>query len=487
MMFKTVALLALSATTLAHPGKHAARWNHKHYHGTGTGGIAAPTGGATANGTDTESGSSVAFGAGSSSASAAAAITQTVIPIAASSSAAPAVQVASASSSVDPVASDVPGPGGIEANVPSSTPVASTPVAAENIAASSSSCSSTMTSTFTSVNYITMTISSGTSTVSAADGNVQAFQPSSVAATSSLSSSSESVSPAGFYQKSSAAPFSSSISYSGFGSSSATSAMTTFATSVAASSAIASSAVATSSSTPATASPSGGKKGLSYNSASLTSAFANAGMSWAYNWGASPAGTLVSGVSYVPMLWGLNAVSSWSSAVASAISSGSTAALSFNEPDLSTQSNIDPATAAMNHIKYMNPLTIEVGSPAITNGAGTSPLMGIDWLNAFFDACAGQCKVDFVAFHWYADSSLTDYFQQHVMDVIGNATAAGVSKVWLTEFGTTGGDTESFLQTVLPFLESTPEVEKYAFFMCASPQTLSGSSLNTVGEVYASG
>jgi hypothetical protein len=134
----------------------------------------------------------------------------------------------------------------------------------------------------------------------------------------------------------------------------------------------------------------------------------------------------------------------------------------------------------------MNPLSVEIGSPAVSNGAGTNLLLGIDWLNAFFTACAGNCKVDFVAFHWYADASDTDYFKSYVGDVIGNATAAGVSKVWLTEFGTTGGDAESFLQEVLPFLDETPEVERYAFFMCANPQMLSGTTLNSVGQAYAS-
>lgn len=186
------------------------------------------------------------------------------------------------------------------------------------------------------------------------------------------------------------------------------------------------------------------------------------------------------------MLWGLTDLDSWADAAASAISAGSTAALSFNEPDLSSQSNIDPGTAATNHIQYMNPLSVEVGSPAITNGAGTDPLMGIDWLNAFFAACDGKCKVDFVAFHWYNDASQTDDFETHVNAVIAAAAAAGVSKVWLTEFGVTGGDASTFLSTVMPFLESTPAVEKYAFFMCADPQTLSGSTLNTVGDVYAS-
>lgn len=467
MMFKTIALLALSATTFAHPGKHAL---HRHHHkwGSGTEGIAAPTGGAAPQ-NGTEGGNGEAGGAGSSSATAAV-ITETVVPVAASSAASPAVQIAA--SSVDPVAPEAAGTAEVTANAPFSSPVAA------EVAATSSSCSSTMTSTYTSVNYVTMTMSSGTSTVSMG-GNAQAFQQSSVTA------SSDSVAPAAFFQKSSQAAVSS-VSYGGFSPSSVAPAMTTFATSFAASSVAASSAPASSSAAPVPSGSSGGKKGLSYNSAALTDAFANTGMSWAYNWAAAPAGTLISGVEYVPMLWGLNAVSSWSTAAGSAISSGSTAALSFNEPDLSTQSNIDPVTAAKNHIKYMNPLSVQVGSPAVTNGAGLSPPMGIDWLNAFFTACAGQCKVDFVAFHWYADASDTAYFQQHVTDVIGNATANGVSKVWLTEFGTTGGDAASFLQTVLPFLDSTPEVEKYAFFMCASPQTLTGTSLNSVGQVYAS-
>jgi Glycosyl hydrolase catalytic core len=337
-----------------------------------------------------------------------------------------------------------------------------------------------MTSTYTSINYVTMTLSSGTSTVSIG-GNAQAFQESTAIAAATTSSASDA--PVGFFQKSSQGGFGQpSFSFSAAGVSTTMATMFSSAAPAAASSA----PPAASSSAPSPGGPSGGKKGLSYNSAALTSAFANSGMSWAYNWGSSAAGTLPSGVSYVPMLWGLGDVDSWASAAAAAISSGSSAALSFNEPDLSTQSNIDPVTAATNHIQYMNPLSVEVGSPAITNGAGTSPLMGIDWLNAFFTACDGKCKVDFVAFHWYSDASETAYFMQHVSDVIAAAAAAGVSKVWLTEFGVTGGDASTFLSTVMPFLESTTAVEKYAYFMCADPETLSGSSLNSVGEIYAS-
>lgn len=205
-------------------------------------------------------------------------------------------------------------------------------------------------------------------------------------------------------------------------------------------------------------------------------------MTWTYNWGSTPGGSPASGLEYVPMLWGLNAVGSWPPASAEHY-------LSFNEPDLSSQSNIDPATAATNHIKYMNPLSGSVGSPAVTNGAGTSPLMGIDWLNSFFTSCGGKCKIDFVAFHWYSAATDVDYFKQHVTDVINAAAAQGISKVWLTEFGASGSDSQvvSFLGQVLPWLDQQAAVEKYAYFMCgtAAGQLVSGTSLSTIGQAYA--
>lgn len=256
--------------------------------------------------------------------------------------------------------------------------------------------------------------------------------------------------------------------------------------------------VSTATSSPASPTTSGGsddpssdvgKRGLAYNDASLTQAFEGKGISWAYNWGASPDGSLVAGAEYVPMLWGLQSVDAWPAAVASMIASGSRHALSFNEPDLGTQSNIDPQTAATNHIMYMNPLAsqVSIGSPAITNGAGTNPWMGIDWLNEFFRACAGLCKVDFVTFHWYADAGQIDYFQRHVQDVIGNATQNGVDKVWLTEFGATGSDADvaNFIAEARAFLDASP-VERYAYFMCSDGILVDGNSISSpIGQAYA--
>jgi hypothetical protein len=244
---------------------------------------------------------------------------------------------------------------------------------------------------------------------------------------------------------------------------------------------------------PTNAGPStGDKRGLSYNDAALTNAFDGRGMTWAYNWGNSPNGTILSGLEFVPMLWGLEYTSSWNTAANLSISSGSKHLLSFNEPDEPSQSNMDPDTAAKNHITYMNPLAgngVQIGSPAVTNGAGTNPPMGINWLSQFFAACAGGCGLDFVTFHWYATTASIDDFKQHVQNVTNMAAANGVSKVWLTEFQALGtdSDVQGFLSEALPFLDSMPEVERYAYFMCAdgAGDLLSDTSLSAIGEAYA--
>lgn len=364
--------------------------------------------------------------------------------------------------------------------------------AAANAAIDSCTATSTTCTTYTT-EWVTITVSPPAGGEGQAPTMATTTAPNVAQAVSSTSTNgavslivTSSVAPAGFYQHSS-------FGFPGAASSWAVASVpTTFATSQVASSATASSAAAPSS-TGGTGPSTGGKRGLSYNDASLTDAFAGKGISWAYNWGNSPQGTILSGAEFVPMLWGLNFVSPWNAAAKSAIASGSTHLLSFNEPDLSTQSNISPSVAATNHITYMNPFAgngVQIGSPAVTNGAGTSPPMGIGWLNQFFTACGGQCKVDFVAFHWYNTADNIADFKQHVQDVINAAAAAGVSKVWLTEFQAAGTDAQvqAFMAEALPFLDSTPAVERYAYFMCATGAgdlLSSSTSLSTIGEAYA--
>ncbi|KAK5552909.1 hypothetical protein LTR46_008984 [Exophiala xenobiotica] len=493
MVSSILSLVLLATAVSAHPQRHH-RW---HAHGTGTGGVAAPTGGAfSINGTSQTNGTDLGGSAIESPTTAAKTVTVSPIPLESS------IDAASSPFSSVPVA--------IAA-------VSNTAVAPASESTSSSSCSTSFTSTITTttVEFVTVTATPDASAVTDDTPKVAAI-PSSSSTTSAesggledLSGSSTSISfvsgtatAAAFYGRPSNGggySFSDSVASSAAaGVSSLLSVIpTTFATvsgsasaSGAASATMASSS-STASSTPSTGGSTSGKKGLSYNTASLTDAFAGQGISWTYNWGASPDGTPLSGTEFVPLFWGANSVSGWSSAVQSAISSGSQHVLSINEPDLSSQANLDPVTAAKLHIANVAPLSgqVSVGSPAVTNGAGSSPPMGTTWLQQFFDACDGQCNIDFVAFHWYSDASQTDYFKQHVQDVIDTAAQNGVSKVWLTEFGASGSDSDvaAFLSDVVPWLDSQAAVERYAYFMCSDGILVNGNSISSpIGEAYVS-
>ncbi|KAI1609895.1 glycosyl hydrolase catalytic core-domain-containing protein [Exophiala viscosa] len=455
MVSSIVSILVLATAVLAHPKRH-----HHFHHGTGTGtgGVAFPTGGTyPLNGTDSTNGTDFAGSALSSTALS----TVTVSPLPASTS-----DVLSSVSAVDAA------------------------VAAES---STTSCTSSSTSTITTTTVQFVTVTSASISSSASEVLIVSDSSSSASATQGTQAAAAFYGKGGHSFTYTAAGASSAAQTSAEASSVSSAVATTFATvasSAAASSAAStteSSASSTATSTSSSSSSSSGKKGLSYNTASLTDAFAGKDISWAYNWGNAADGSIVSGAEYVPMLWGLDAVDDWASAAASAISSGSEHALSFNEPDLSSQSNIDPATAATNHIKYMNPLSgqVQIGSPAVTNGVGTSPPLGTTWLSQFFEACNGECDVDFVAFHWYG-TSISD-FESHVQDVISTASSNGVSKVWLTEFGATGSDSDvaDFLTQAVAYLDSQSAVERYAYFMCSDGILVDGSSVSSpIGEAY---
>ncbi|KAF2665485.1 hypothetical protein BT63DRAFT_377881 [Microthyrium microscopicum] len=226
------------------------------------------------------------------------------------------------------------------------------------------------------------------------------------------------------------------------------------------------------------------KRGVSYNTASLLAPFGSS-ISWAYNWGSNPSGSMPSNVVYEPMLWtsqDQSRVNTWNADATAAIAAGAQHLLGFNEPDLSTQSNIDPATAAAGWKKDMEPLACKARlvSPAVTNGGAPS---GLTWLSSFLSACSG-CTIDAVAIHWYDSATNIAYFKQHVSDAY---TAGGNRPIWITEFGASGTDDQvsAFFAAVLPWLDAQPYVERYAYFMANDGILLSSATtLSAIGKAY---
>jgi len=185
------------------------------------------------------------------------------------------------------------------------------------------------------------------------------------------------------------------------------------------------------------------------------------------------------------MLWGLSSdnLNGWSSTATKAIAAGSTALLGFNEPDYSGQANLSPATAATGWTTNMEPFAgkAKLVSPAVTNGG--SP-MGLTWLSSFISDCS-SCTIDAVAIHWYNGGDSTA-FKSYIQEAY---TAGGNRPLWITEFQASGTTDEqnTFLQEVIPFLDSSDMVERYAYFMASDGILLSsGTTLSTLGQTYAS-
>ena len=87
---------------------------------------------------------------------------------------------------------------------------------------------------------------------------------------------------------------------------------------------------------------------------------------------------------------------------------------SINEPDLSSQSNVEPATAAQLWMTYMQPFAGQATlvGPAITNGGAP---MGTTWLDSFMDECNKLgCQVDAIAGHIYGSASDADYYKTYI-------------------------------------------------------------------------
>ncbi|KAJ7609462.1 hypothetical protein FB45DRAFT_1066864 [Roridomyces roridus] len=135
----------------------------------------------------------------------------------------------------------------------------------------------------------------------------------------------------------------------------------------------------------------------------------------------------------------------------------------LNEPDIN---GISPQTAAAWYIQNINPLAIKKALPAVT--ASTQPGQGLDWLNQFIAACAGQCFFDYINLHHYGAS-----FQQF-QDYVNAAHAQFPNnQIVITEFAlqapATQADQVAYYKQAISFLDGASFVEMYFPFVATSP------------------
>ena len=201
----------------------------------------------------------------------------------------------------------------------------------------------------------------------------------------------------------------------------------------------------------------------------------NAG--WYYNWGSTPNNIGGYNANYYPMFWSVPTQTT----INNALALNPNYILGFNEPDVTTQSNITVAAAINSWTTIANSTTayntahgtnIQLVSPAVDDSSA-----GQTWLNSFMSqASTNGLKVDAVAFHWYDDDTSNGTkaaadFESAVQRYHNNYG----KPVFITEFadhdwgGTLGtaamiAANTTMLNIVVPWLDSQSYVLGYSYY-----------------------
>lgn len=221
------------------------------------------------------------------------------------------------------------------------------------------------------------------------------------------------------------------------------------------------------------------KRGIDWwgQDANLKNLFVGGNISWYYNWNQEKSFEEPS-FQFVPMVRAESDLDYFQNVK---IKNGDIKILlGFNEPDDPGQANMTPEKAAELYKTVFKPLKNQgkigrLSSPAVTNN-GLGPE---GWLSRFLNLC-GDCGIDFVTYHWYANSF--SYWEQCYQ----NASAFGYP-LWITEWAVTSWDPNNPVdlsslttqtQSIMNHLETHDNVERYAYFAVGP---LTGSNDAAIG------
>jgi hypothetical protein len=195
------------------------------------------------------------------------------------------------------------------------------------------------------------------------------------------------------------------------------------------------------------------------------------------------------------MIWGPGSVTP--QALAQAKAAGPYL-LGFNEPDLSSQSNMT-VDSALNLWPQLQSTGQTLGSPAVASGGATAG----GWLDRFMSGAAAKgYRVDFITLHWYG----SDFNSANAVNQLRSYIQAVYDRyhkpIWLTEFAlikfTSGGSVDptqdqqaAFVTGSAQMLAGLSFVQRYAWFALPASDTgdstglfRSGPTVTTVGKAF---
>jgi hypothetical protein len=217
------------------------------------------------------------------------------------------------------------------------------------------------------------------------------------------------------------------------------------------------------------------KRGLgTTNIRALASMFP--GLSWYYNWNPTP---LMNDQRLVPFV-AMKAQHLWPSFDMLDVSSDAHALL-YNEPNHKEQANLTPQAAAAQWAAAEDFLAhhpkVRLGSPCPAND-GHRHMLGGDpwkWMDEYIRLLPPGAwdKIAFVTIHPYGN------FGQ-LKSMVEMTWKKYKKPIWITEFAAVGGlaAQTQLMREALPYLDSNPHVERYAWFPAGGFAWMSGGETN---------
>jgi len=185
-------------------------------------------------------------------------------------------------------------------------------------------------------------------------------------------------------------------------------------------------------------------------------------VTWYHHWQDGPVSTMPSKNEYVPLFWGPSKWDLWNKRVAEMKKKTPAHLMAFNEPDVSSQSNMDPTYAAQLYMEQIYPWAkkgTKLGSPAI--------VFNLKWMTTFLNAVKSKGgHVDFLCIHWYGSWKDLAGFKKWVQ----SAHSAYGMDIWITEVGITSSSgpsqsqVKSFMMNAFTWLDTQSYVKRAAWF-----------------------
>ncbi len=211
------------------------------------------------------------------------------------------------------------------------------------------------------------------------------------------------------------------------------------------------------------------KKGVAtWSFTKVGQALTKSGATWYYTWAPDHHGIgSPRGVHFVPMIWGPGSVTT---ANLNEVKHEGHMLLGFNEPDMSSQSNMSVSQALRLWPRLMS-TGMTLGSPAVATGGATPG----GWLDRFMRGVKSHhYRVNFITLHWYGGDFVTHDAVSQLQRYIQAVHARYHKPIWLTEFALIrfGSSTTfpsarqqaSFVTAATKMLDRLSYVQRYAWF-----------------------